>query len=381
MLPDLDGKLVNVLGLHEDGSHWLFTLCEDPSLQPEVYALLSAHFEQAGELRIDELLSLELTKKLQGSATRLMAKCLMQIFKGETGARLALWRRASQSYTLRRDIARVKVDLAQDLEAERVAIRARGAGAGKMLVPGARMRVTGVAHSSVSDQIVVILKLHPDMVHWIFTMEADARANPERYALPSENLVCLGAEQRQINEAAQGKLISSGGSVASVSLETSAVDPAVGAGGGNLGKVGDGPRAGCQMRLVGVAEANPSHENRLVTVRGLHADGEHWLVTMLDEEEEEEPELFAVSAENLLHIDDHLAQVMLVYQETLHRQGIRQLRLALLYVSKGILSRCVYKWRKATQRDGLRRELAGLMANSNGIKNLLEDFADRIERD
>lgn len=54
-----------------------------------------------------------------GSATRLMAKAIMTIIKGEVGSGLATWSRESKAYSLRRDIARAKIDLKREAE-ERV---------------------------------------------------------------------------------------------------------------------------------------------------------------------------------------------------------------------------------------------------------------------
>lgn len=94
-----------------------------------------------------------------------------------------------------------------------------------------------------------------------------------------------------------------------------------------------------------------------------------------------DPEHFAIGEENLLDIDQHLQHVMDKYQTTLHRQGIRQLRMALLFVMRGHVSACVYTWRRAAQREHLRRELDSLMTNSSGIQNLLDHFVNRLNEE
>lgn len=139
-----------------------------------------------------------------------------------------------------------------------------------MLVPGGLMRVAGVEHSSVADQVVEIIKLHPDMIHWIFKMAHDESVNPERYALPTENLICLNAEQSKKEDEMNTAVESLPVAVPLAPQEENSFHKTKPAPGG-------GPVPGHQMRLIGVAEHQPGAENSLVNVIERHTDGVHWV--------------------------------------------------------------------------------------------------------
>ena len=105
-----EGCLVDVMELHPDGEHWLFTMTDDVEGggEKELFALPTANLGRAGLRSAGVVMAMGMSarllqagSKLKAGAVRQLRLTMTRIAKGETGTLLSQWRRHASTDLLR----------------------------------------------------------------------------------------------------------------------------------------------------------------------------------------------------------------------------------------------------------------------------------------
>ena len=123
-----------LINKHSDGDNWIFTVCEDTSHPPELYALPPANLGPVGEfeLKLDEGLAARLQSKLRGSALRQFSMTIGRMGKGCLAYSYSLGGIGRKSFKPKKQWGtRERVNALPLVASRRVSTASLGAGTGR----------------------------------------------------------------------------------------------------------------------------------------------------------------------------------------------------------------------------------------------------------